>query len=140
MLFRSTRIPVATGEIEAGRWRHKELLENEAAAILQTDAAVCGGVSEFKKIAGTAASFGVTVSPHWFHDLHVHLVGSTPNCRFVEFFPDDKVLNFRRLVDRQLEFEAGELLLPQGPGLGFDFDSESVEEYALPQTGSIIRA
>jgi L-alanine-DL-glutamate epimerase-like enolase superfamily enzyme len=130
-LAERTNIPVATGEIEAGRWRHKELLEKEAAAILQTDAAVCGGISEFKKIAGTAASFGVTVSPHWFHDLHVHLVGSVPNCGFVEFFPDDKVLNFRRLVDTQLEVQAGELVLPRKPGLGFDFDPEAVEAYAL---------
>lgn len=139
-LAEKTSIPVATGEIEAGRWRHKELLEKEAAAILQTDAAVCGGISEFKKIAATAASFGVTVSPHWFHDLHVHLVGSVPNCGFVEFFPDDQVLNFRRLVDKQLEVEAGELVLPGGPGLGFDFDAEAVETYTLPGAGTVVRA
>lgn len=139
-LAEKTRIPVATGEIEAGRWRHKELLDKGAAAILQTDAAVCGGISEFRKIAATAASFGVTVSPHWFHDLHVHLVASGPSCRFVEFFPDDAVLNFRRLVDRQLEVEAGELLLPSEPGLGFDFDPEAVEAYAPTNTGSIVRA
>lgn len=89
---------------------------------------------------GVAASFGVTVSPHWFHDLHVHLVGSVPNCGFVEFFPDDQVLNFRRLVDRQLEVEAGELVLPGEPGLGFDFDSEAVEAYTLPGAGAVVRA
>ena len=62
--------------------------------ILQTDAAVCGGITEWRRIAATAASYGVTVCPHWFHDLHVHLVAATPNARFVEFFPDDQVLNF----------------------------------------------
>lgn len=139
-LAERTRIPVATGEIEAGRWRHKELLEKGAAAILQTDAAVCGGITEFKKITATAASFGVTISPHWFHDLHVHLVGSIPNCEFVEFFPNDKVLNFRRLVDKQLQVETGELLLPRSPGLGFDFDQEAIEAYAVPGAQAIVRA
>ena len=72
---------MATGEIEAGRWRFQELLEKRAALILQTDAAVCGGISEWRRIAAMAAGFGVTISPHWFHDLHVHLVACTANAR-----------------------------------------------------------
>lgn len=129
-LARSTSIMVATGEIEAGRWRHKELLEKEAAAILQTDAVVCGGVTEWRRIAATAASFGVTMSPHWFHDLHIHLVASAPNARYVEYFADDQVLNFRRLIDRQLETRGGDLVLPLTPGLGFGFDAAAVAKYA----------
>ena len=50
-----------------------------------------------------AAGYGVTMSPHWFHDLHVHLVASAPNGRYVEFFPDDQALNFRKLINRQRE-------------------------------------
>lgn len=130
-LARATGIPVATGEIEVGRWRFKELLGQGAAAMLQPDACVCGGVSEFRRIVATAASFGVTVLPHWFHDLHVHLVASTPNARYVEFFPDDQILNFRRLVDTQLEARDGHLVLPQRPGLGFRFIEGALERYAL---------
>jgi L-alanine-DL-glutamate epimerase-like enolase superfamily enzyme len=130
-LAERTRVPVATGEIEAGRWRFKELLEKEAAQILQTDACVAGGVTEFRRIAATAASYGVNVCPHWFHDLHIHLVAATPNAQFVEFFPDDQVLNFRRLVDRQLETVPGGLKLPEGPGLGFGFDDRAIAQYAL---------
>lgn len=129
-LAERTPVIVATGEIEAGRWRHQQLLDAGAAAILQTDAAVCGGVSEFRRIAAAADSRGVTMYPHWFHDLHAPLVAATPNARMVEFFPDDKVLNFRRLLDRQLEVRDGELVLHEGPGLGFDFDDETVERYA----------
>ena len=129
-LAERTSVLVATGVIEAGRWRHKELLEKGAAAILQTDAAVCGGISEFRRIAATADSYGVTIAPHWFHDLHVHLVAATPNGRFVEYFPDDQVLNFRRLIDHQLELRDGELVLPKLPGLGFNFDQEAVARFA----------
>lgn len=130
-LAQATGVLVATGEIEAGRWRFKDLLQSKAAAILQTDACVCGGVTEFRRIAATAASFGVTVCPHWFHDLHAHLVAATPNARYVEFFPDDQVLNFRRLVGRQLEMRGGDLVLPTQPGLGFEFDTEALDRYAL---------
>jgi L-alanine-DL-glutamate epimerase-like enolase superfamily enzyme len=130
-LAQSTRVPVATGEIEVGRWRFKQLLDQRAAAILQADAAVCGGISEFRRIAATAASYGVKLCPHWFHDLHIHLVASIPNGDFVEFFPDSEVLNFRRLIDRQLQTQDGALVLPDGPGLGFNFDEEAVSSFAL---------
>jgi len=128
-----TPITVATGEIEAGRWRFKELMEKGAAVILQTDAAVCGGISEWRRIAATAASYGVQLAPHWFHDLHVHLVAATPNARWVEFFPDDQVLNFRRLLDTQLKVREGRLMLPTRPGLGFGFDREAVASYQIDQ-------
>ncbi len=126
-LARRTPVPVATGEIEAGRWRFRELLDKEAATILQPDAAVCGGVTELRRIAATAASYGVGIAPHWFHDLHVHLVASTPNAVFVEHFADGRVLNFRGLIDRQLTVDDGRLLLSDEPGLGFDFLAEEVD-------------
>lgn len=125
----ATRIPVVTGEIGYGRWYHKALLEAGAAAILQTDAAVCGGISEWRRIAATAASHGVQMCPHWFHDLHAPLVAATPNARYVEFFPDDQVLNFRRLVDTQLTQRDGRVILHQTPGLGFGFDEREVTKY-----------
>ena len=130
-LSRLTRVTVATGEIGTGRWHFKEILDKGAAQILQHDALVCGGVSEWRRIAATASSYNVTVCPHWFHDLHVHLVASTPNARYVEFFPDDAVLNFRRLIDTQLRQRNGMLLLPKTPGLGFGFDQKAVASHAL---------
>ncbi len=125
-----TSITVATGEIEVGRWRFRELVDAGGAESLQADAAVCGGISEFRKIAAYADAKGVTVSPHWFHDLHTPLVAATPNARFVEFFLDDQVLNFRRLVDNQLEFKNGNVMLRQTPGLGFGFDESAVKKYS----------
>lgn len=122
---------VATGEIEAGRWRFKELLDKRGAAILQTDAAVCGGITEWRRIANTASSYGVSIAPHWFDSLHVHLVASVANARYVEFFPDHRIFNFRLLIDRQLEVINGDLLLPKGAGLGFVFDETALRKFSL---------
>jgi len=52
--------------------------------ILQTHAAVCGGVSEWRRIAAMVAGFGVTVCLHWFDDHLVHLVAATPSARLLE--------------------------------------------------------
>ncbi|MFJ1300014.1 mandelate racemase/muconate lactonizing enzyme family protein [Pseudomonadota bacterium AL_CKDN230030165-1A_HGKHYDSX7] len=128
-LARLTPIPVATAEIGYGRWYHKQLLDAGAAAILQTDAAVCGGITEWKRIAAMAAGYGVQVCPHWFHDVHAPLAAATPNARYVEFFWDDQVLNFRRLIDRQLTHRKGRVVLHQEPGLGFGFDEKQVTKY-----------
>ena len=122
---------VATGEIEAGRWRFKEILEKRAAAILQADAAVCGGITEWCRIAHTASSYGVPMAPHWFDSVHVHLVAATRNATYVEFFPGQAIFNFRRLIDRQPEMKHGDLLLSQEAGLGFAFDEEAVHKFGL---------
>jgi L-alanine-DL-glutamate epimerase-like enolase superfamily enzyme len=125
--------PVATGEIEAGRWRFKELLDKKAASILQADAAVCGGITEFRRIAALADCYGVTICPHWFHDLHVHLVAASPNGQFVEYFPDGKVFNFCEIIDRQLELRDGGLVLPTEPGLGYRFDEKALAQFHLEE-------
>lgn len=131
-----TSIPIATGEIETGRWRLKELLDQDNISILQHDACVCGGITEWRRMTDTAAAYGMTVNPHWFHDIHVHLVASSTSAKYVEFFTDDMVLNFRELIDTQLEFEKGDVLLPQTPGLGFNFDEAQVEKYAAFEAGA----
>lgn len=128
-LAKLTRIPVATAEIGYGRWYHKQLLDMGAASILQTDAAVCGGITEWKRIAAMAAGYGIQMCPHWFHDVHAPLAAATPNARYVEFFWDDQVLNFRRLVDCQLTHKEGRVILHQTPGLGFNFDEKQVAKY-----------
>lgn len=134
-LAKATPITVATGEIEAGRWRFKDLITQQATTLLQTDATVCGGITEWRRIAATAASHGLTVEPHAWHDVHVHLVAATPNSTYAEWMPDDHIVNFRRLIDRQLVAENGDLLLPKEPGLGFRFDDAALEKYGVIYAG-----
>src|SRR5215211_2249011 len=49
-IARVLEIPVATGEIHATRWDFRDLIASKAADILQPDAGVLGGVSEWLKV------------------------------------------------------------------------------------------
>ncbi len=49
-------MPVATGEIEATRWGIRDIITSNAARILQPDAVVLGGISEWMKVAHLAAA------------------------------------------------------------------------------------
>src|SRR5690606_11912906 len=128
-LAERTSVTVATGEIESGRWRFQQLLDRGAAGILQPDAVCCGGITEFRRIAAMAAARGVSVCPHAYHELHIHLAASQPNIPYAECFVDDTVVNFRRLIDTQVAIRDGRLLLPANPGLGFDFLEDAVARY-----------
>lgn len=132
-LAQRSPIPIATGEIEATRWAFAELLEQQAAHILQPDACVCGGITEWIRIARTAESFGIPVAPHWHANLHAELAVGTPNCMTVEYFAlEEGIYNFEALVRGPLEIAGGEILLGTSPGIGFDLDEEQLERHLVP--------
>ena len=124
-------VPVATGEIHATRWEFQQIVDAGAAHILQADAGVCGGVTEWRKIAATAASNNLVVAPHWLADLHVHLVAATPNATWVEYFPDFTVLNIGRLFSTSPEVRPGGLALPEAPGLGVELDEQAIDRWSV---------
>ena len=123
--------PVATGEIHATRWDFLDLIERRAAAVLQPDAGVCGGITEWRRIAALAAAHDITIAPHWLADLHVHLVAATPNAVWVEYFTNFSVLNIGRLFSTAPEIVPGGLALPQSAGLGIELDDKAVSRYAV---------
>jgi len=53
-LQRSTNIPIATGEGLQTHWNFRELLNKQAARIIQPDVARTGGITSMKKIAAMA--------------------------------------------------------------------------------------
>jgi len=125
---------VATGEIHQTRWDFRHLLEQKAAEIIQADAAVVGGISEWRRIAALAAAFDIPVAPHWHHNLHVHLAASTPNCTIVEHFDLEKdIFNFERLLTEEARLRPadGYLPVPDRPGHGVEFDTAAINKFIL---------
>jgi L-alanine-DL-glutamate epimerase-like enolase superfamily enzyme len=131
-IARATDVPVATGEIHSTRWDFRALIEAKAADILQPDATVVGGVSEWMRIAHTAESFDIPVAPHWNHDVHVHLAAAVTNCLSVEWFDlEQDITNFERLLAEPMTPSNGRLVVPDRPGTGLVMDMEAVERYAI---------
>jgi L-alanine-DL-glutamate epimerase-like enolase superfamily enzyme len=128
-------VPIASGEILAGRRSFERLIAEGGVTIVQADAAVCGGFTEWRKIAGAAESKGLSMAPHSLHDIHIHLVASTPGGLFVEYFPDDSISPIAQVFDQRVEVRKGELVLPERPGLGFDFDENQVAKFAYDGWG-----
>jgi D-arabinonate dehydratase len=125
-------VPVATGEIEATRWGFRELLERRAADILQPDATVAGGITEWMKIAHMAAGWDVPIAPHWMANIHVHLLAAVPNGITVEFFVlEEDVFNFERMVREPLQPVEGKILVPQRPGHGVELEDEALTRYRI---------
>jgi L-alanine-DL-glutamate epimerase-like enolase superfamily enzyme len=128
----ATSIPVATGEIHSSRWDFRDIIATKAARILQPDAGVLGGVSEWMKVAHTAASFDLPVAPHWHADLHVHMVGAVSNALTVEyFFLEEDIYNFERILQERLVPSRGHLRISDRPGLGLVLDETAIERFAV---------
>jgi D-arabinonate dehydratase len=124
--------PVATGELEATRWAFAQLLEQKAADILQPDAAVVGGVSEWLKVAHMAAAFDVPIVPHYHWDLHTQLVAAIPNGLFVEYFVRDSgVKVFDDIIANPLQAKDGFVSPRTGPGFGIEYDEAAIKRFMI---------
>jgi L-alanine-DL-glutamate epimerase-like enolase superfamily enzyme len=125
-------VPIATGEIEATRWGFAQLIEQRAAHVLQPDACVAGGISEFMKIAHAAACFSLPIAPHWHANLHAPLVAASPTGEVVEYFDAALgVFNFERLVSDPLVVEQGRIQLRDEPGIGVSFDEQALDRWRV---------
>ncbi|MYA16271.1 MAG: mandelate racemase/muconate lactonizing enzyme family protein, partial [Gammaproteobacteria bacterium] len=133
-IARTLEMPVATGEIHATRWDFRDLVAERAADILQPDAGVLGGISEWMKVAHTAASFNLPVAPHWHANLHAHLVAAAHNSITVEYFAREQdIYNFERLVTpaTRLRLQNGRIPLSDRPGLGVEFDDQAIARWRV---------
>jgi D-arabinonate dehydratase len=124
--------PVVAGELEFSRYGFAELLREGAVEIVQPDVTVVGGVTEWLKVANTAASFDVPVAPHYNWDLHVQLLAATENSLWAEYFyRDSDVKSFDDVVDNPLTPEDGAIEIPDRHGHGVTLDRDALEEYRI---------
>jgi len=124
--------PVAAGELEFSRYGFADLLREDAVGIVQPDATVVGGVTEWLKVANLAASHDVAVAPHYNWDLHVHLLAAVENGLFLEYFyRDSDVKAFDDVLENPLEPEDGRLAVPDRPGHGVTLDRDALEPFLL---------
>ena len=124
----STSIPVATGERLATKYEFAELLERQAAAILQPALGRCGGILEAKKIAGMAEAHYAQMAPHLYCGpieaaANIQLGTCSPN-----FLIQESIETFgsfhAEILKEPLQWEDGYIIPPTKPGLGVELDED----------------
>lgn len=126
-IARSTCIPIATGERLFTKWGFREVIEKQAAAILQPDLSHAGGILECKKIAAMAETYYLAVAPHCplgpvALAASLQLDACTPN-----FLVQEQVTLGAGYLKTPFQLENGCIPLPQGPGLGVEMDEEAIQ-------------
>jgi galactonate dehydratase len=125
---RSTTVPIATGERLFTRWGFREVLEKQAAAVVQPDICHAGGITEVRKIAAMAEVYYVHVAPH--NPLGpvslaagLQVAASIPN-----FLCQEQVTLGEGFLKEPFVIKDGHLDIPVKPGLGIEIDESFLKE------------
>lgn len=132
-LRRRIDTPIAIGENEYTRWGFKQLIDAGAAQVLNADAQVLGGITEWKKVADLAMAAHVMVAPHGCQEVHAHLVSAVPNGLIAEFYDNNtNVMRKDMFVNPPLSLDAdSRISAPDRPGLGVEINWAAIEKYCV---------
>ena len=116
---------VVGGETHFGRADLKPFFESPRLPILQPDP-MRGGLTELRKIATVADTWGMTIAPHLFPELNVHLLASIPNGIWAEQMGllDDVFVSLPAIAN-------GMITAPETPGHGLAFKAEVMKDFVL---------
>ena len=121
--------PIATGERLLTRWGFREVLEKQAAALIQPDVSHVGGITEMKKVANMAEVYYVHIMPHCAigpvaFSACMQVDAAVPN--FLAQEQIDQGLG-EGLLCEPWQVKDGHIDLPTKPGLGFELDEAALE-------------
>ncbi len=129
-LTEATTIPIATGENEYTRYGFRDLILRGQIPILNADAIICGGVTEFMKIAALAQAFDVEIAPHGPQEIHIHLVAALSNGLILEFYRDTVDPMWGKIYHQTLSLnDDGTVSPPDVPGIGIEPNYEELAPY-----------
>ena len=94
------RTNIVGGEQHVGLTEFKALIDARAVDIVQPNAAVTGGITDWLKLHAYATSNAIPVSPWNMQAVHIHLACGLPNVLWIEYFlPENPLLAFKsRLI------------------------------------------
>jgi D-arabinonate dehydratase len=125
---RMGRIPVTAGQSETSRSGCRDLMLDGAIDYCNFDASWGGGPSEWRRVAGMAAAFGVTMAHHEEPQISAHLLASISHSACMEVFHPDRDPLFYRLVANREPFKDGFYKVPEGSGWGLELDEALISK------------
>ena len=127
-------LPVATGERLHNKYEYRELINLQAADILQPDITQTGGFLETKKIAAMGDMCYMTVAPHNVGGpvstaTALHFAACTTNFKIQEHFNDFSEAWVKESATGCPEVIDGYFSLPNGPGLGMELNEDLIAQH-----------
>ena len=130
---------VCAGEGFANRFQFRDLFMKRSLDIINPDIGRAGGITECKRIAEMADTFGILWSPHVssgfppYVAASIHLAVATPNAVIMEAGNIHKATDVRGsrgnvLLKEPLDFQPGYAVVPERPGLGIEFDEKELKK------------
>jgi L-alanine-DL-glutamate epimerase-like enolase superfamily enzyme len=128
-LRRHTFIPIAAGQNEGHRFRHRELIANHAVDIAQPNVCSVGGYTEAVKVAALAQAFNLPIANGggWPHH-NMHLQAAMANGWRVEFHFEMWGIGDKVYKEPPAPVN-GWVTLPETPGLGLEPRFDALNEY-----------
>jgi len=126
---RSGNTYIAGGEQHVGLAEFQCLLDNDCVDVLQPNAAMTGGITDWLRIHALATSSGIPVSPWNLQQVHIHMAAGLPNVQWIEYFmADNALLEFQEqllrgsTLEEVVTDEGVFLKAPTVSGVGIDLD------------------
>ena len=127
-----TAIPLATGENEYTKYGFRDIINTGAVPILNADACIMGGYTEFMKVAALAQAYDIDIAPHGPQEAHIHLMAAIPNALIFEYYPDETNPLATQLYNEPLKLNNdGTVSPPDRPGHGFWPNYALLEKYRI---------
>ena len=120
-IARSLDTPLSTGEYHYGIAPFAHMMEHRCVDIVMVDLLRAGGVTHWMKVAHLAEAFNKPVVSHLAPEVLAHCVAAAPNGLIVEHMPWALPL-----FKEHPQMAGGDLVLPDKPGLGLEFDYDAI--------------
>ena len=122
-------MPIASGENEFTRWGFRDLIDAQAADIIQADPGICGGVSEWIKIAAYSSAHHLKMAPHGNAYIGSVCVAAVNNGLIVESAPRQRV--YRDEFIEPVDFRDGFIYMSELPGLGIVWSETAILRHLI---------
>lgn len=141
---RHSPVAVAGGEGLISRYEFKQLLDEGGARIVQPDVIHCGGITEIRRIAALAETYGAEISPHMYygpvaHVASLHSMAAVRNFLMQEWDAGQEETFVSITRGTFPRVRSGMVTLRDAPGLGVEMDWGEIER-RYPYKGQSLRA
>nr|WP_246225160.1 mandelate racemase/muconate lactonizing enzyme family protein [Pseudochelatococcus lubricantis] len=132
LLASKTNIPINVGQGEISGRACRDLITKGDVNILNLDCTLCGGITEWQRVADMASLMNVEMAHHEEPQLAIHLIAGNPHGLFVEIFADRRRDPLLWMLPENFPIiENGYMKAPDAPGLGITLNQDVIAKFRI---------